>query len=213
VAALLQELKQIFGLIDIQDLKGTLPHYEAAVAALVRQYGRASAGIAARFYSQAREEAHVKSVFTPHHAELPSLSEVKSNVRWATKSLWSQEPDIKSARTLLDGAVDQMVLGVGRDTIVDNVHRDRDARGWARVPEAGCCAFCAMLATRGAVYKNEQTADFQAHDGDRCHVEPIFTAYEPSAQVREWQALWSSSTQGHNGKDAINAFRNALGHN
>jgi hypothetical protein len=213
VAALLRELKQLFGLIDIQNLRGTLPQYEAAVAALVRQYGRASAGVAARFYSQSRDLAHVKGSFTPKHAALPGLDEVTANVKYATKDLWSREPDVESAQTLLDNSVDKLVLDVGRDTIIDNVHRDREAKAWARVPEPGACAFCVMLATRGAVYDERRTADFQAHNGERCHVEPVFNAYEPSAQIREWQALWSSSTKGHSGKNAINAFRRALGNN
>jgi hypothetical protein len=61
---------------------------------------------------------------------------------------------------------------------------DRKAKGWARIPEPGACSSALMLATRGAVYRSEKGGDFKSHDNCRCHVEPVFTAYEPSAQVR-----------------------------
>ncbi|MBQ1163438.1 hypothetical protein KBZ21_42380, partial [Streptomyces sp. A73] len=37
----------------------------------------------------------------------------------------------------------------------------------------GACAFCKMLAVRGAVYERD-TANFRAHDGCHCGVVPIF---------------------------------------
>lgn len=51
----------------------------------------------------------------------------------------------------------------------DNVERERrglrgPVLGWARVLVGEVnCPFCAMLASRGAVYKSERTAGFQAH--------------------------------------------------
>jgi len=44
----------------------------------------------------------------------------------------------------------------------------------------------------------------------RCFAQPIFTSYQPSAQVRGWQSLYQSSTQGVRGGAAMrNAFRKA----
>ena len=44
----------------------------------------------------------------------------------------------------------------------------------------------------------------------RCHAEPVFTAYEPSARMREAQATWAQATKGRYGADARAAFRQAL---
>ncbi|MGY1440156.1 VG15 protein [Streptomyces reniochalinae] len=33
--------------------------------------------------------------------------------------------------------------------------RDRRCIGWRRVASGSCCSFCAMLASRGAVYKDQ----------------------------------------------------------
>jgi hypothetical protein len=208
-----REVASAWRLIQLGDLRTTLPRFAAAVAALVQRYGLASASLAADYYDSARAAAGISGRFTVMPADPPGLDQVEAEVGWATRVLWSAEPDTESARTMVTGAADRMVLDTGRATISDAVQSDRAARGWARVPEAGCCAFCAMLATRGAVYKTEQTADFRAHDHDRCHIEPVFGQYEPTAQVREWQALWEKSTAGKSGAAARAAFRKALGHN
>ena len=67
------------------------------------------------------------------------------------------------ARDALRGAGTRMVMMGGRDTVTHAVRTDKLARGWERVIEPGACGFCAMLAGRGAVYK-ESTVDFRAHD-------------------------------------------------
>ncbi|MBQ1164427.1 hypothetical protein KBZ21_41300, partial [Streptomyces sp. A73] len=48
-----------------------------------------------------------------------------------------------------------------------------DARARVATAALGACAFCKMLAVRGAVYERD-TANFRAHDGCHCGVVPIF---------------------------------------
>ena len=198
-------------LLDTSRLRASIPVLAAAAAALVARYGQVSAMLAAQYYEAARLDAGVAGRFSPVPADPADLDAVTEVVKWATRDLWTPEPDVAPARAAAVAATEKLVLDAGRDTITGAVLADRKARGWARVTQPGACYFCVMLATRGAVYKTEATAGFQAHDHDHCHPEPVFTAYEPSAQVREWQALWSESTAGHSGKAAIAAFRAALG--
>lgn len=198
------------GLLNVSRLKLTLPQLSAAVAALVHRYGQASALIAVRYYETARLEAGIAGKFTPVQVTPPGLDAVTEAVKWATRELWTATPDVQPARAATQAVTEKLVLDTGRDTIIGAVQADRKARAWARVPEPGACYFCVMLATRGAVY-SEHTADFRTHDHCRCHPEPVFTAYEPSAQIRDWQALWRESTAGHSGKAAVAAFRAALG--
>jgi hypothetical protein len=194
-------------LLHVGALKLTLPRLSVAVAALVHQYGRASAALAVHYYEERRLEAGVTGKFTPVPADPASADAVDEAVRWATRDLWSRQPDVTAARRSVQAVSEKLALDTGRDTVIGAVHADRKARGWARVTEPGACYFCAMLATRGMAYRSEKTADFRSHDHCRCHAEPVFTAYEPSAQIREWQALWHGSTRGHSGKAAIKAFR------
>jgi hypothetical protein len=118
---------------------------------------------------------------------------------------------VSNAQTLVKGVTQKMVVDTGRNTLIAAIEADKKARGWARVPRDTCCHFCAMLATRGAVYKSEQTASFQAHDGDHCLPMPLFADhYEPPAHVRQWEQIYRDSTRGKSNAAARNAFRVAL---
>jgi hypothetical protein len=210
-AALAREVAAVWqALLNVAQLAKTLPDLSAVIAALVGQYGSASAAVAADYYGTARLNAGVSGLFTVVPASPPDHGQVDAGVRWATKGLWTPAPDPVPALKLTQAAVETLVLDTGRDTLIGAVETDRKARGFARHTEPGCCYFCAMLATRGDVYRSRQSASFQAHPGDRCQPEPVFTAYEPPAQVREWQQLWRSSTRGTSGKDAVAAFRQAF---
>jgi hypothetical protein len=88
------------------------------------------------------------------------------------------------------------------------IEADREALGWARVARPGACYWCAMQATRGAVFETEESASFKPHNDCHCTVEPLFGRhYEPPAHVRGWQALYKESTDGE--ADKLNAFRRA----
>jgi hypothetical protein len=176
--------------------------------------------LAARQYAQQRKAA-VGGGFSPRPADPPPVEQVAQTVDWAVQPLWSADvltqplteagsSAIADAKARLAASTERLVQDTGRDTIIGNVQRDRQAKAWARIPEPGACSFCLMLATRGAVYRSEKTAEFKSHDNCRCHVEPVFTAYEPSAAVRQAQALWASSTRGKSGNAAQIAFRQAV---
>lgn len=106
------------------------------------------------------------------------------------------------------GAASRHVLTGSRETMLTLVQADEVALGWARVTDGDPCAFCAMLASRGPVYKSAATAGFKAHDNCACSAEAVFarTAAWPG-DARDYQRLWYASTRGYSGKDAINAFR------
>lgn len=209
-AALMLQVQQAWArLLDTADLAGSVPHLSAAVAALVHRYGTAQALAAAEYYGEVREASGVTGKFVPRQADPAPPEQVAAAVEWATRNLWTPEPDPEPALVMTQGAAQLLALDTGRDTLLDAVRDDRKARGWAREPRPGCCYFCAMLATRGGAYGSRKTASFRAHDHDRCVPVPVFGVYEPPAHVREWEALWRESTKGKSGKAAIAAFRQA----
>jgi len=121
----------------------------------------------------------------------------------------------------VEAAAGKMVADVGRNELIEAIEADRQARGWARVTRPGACAFCLMLATRGAVYKDEGAAgrdsnvkfvgagSYKFHDHCRCTIQPLFGAiYEPPEHIREAKRLYRESTKGEG--DKLNAFRRAL---
>lgn len=196
--------------LDVTDLASGLPTFTKQIAALTTKYGAASGTLAAYQYRQARAASGVTSPFTVRPTKPAPLQQVGQSLDWATQPLWSDQPDLVTAKTNVNGVVEKLVLGVGRQTIVDNVHRDTKAHGWARITEPVPCAFCALLAIRGAVYRSDKSADFQAHDHCRCHAEPLFAPYEPSEQIQQWQQLYKDSTTGGSSARTRKQWRQAF---
>jgi hypothetical protein len=203
------DLTAAWASLDVANLRKSLPNFQLAVGAIVRRYGLAAGAMAVRFYRDQRVAAGVVGPFTPRPAPLPPLEQVAKTVDWATQPLWAASPDVTAAQSNVVAVSERLVLDVGRQTVTDNAARDRHAKGWARITEPGACAFCLMLATRGAVYK-QHSADFLTHTNCRCHAEPVFTAYEPPARIREAQAVYRRSTAGLRGSAALRAFRQAV---
>lgn len=206
---IVREVDQAWHLLNPADLQSTLPRFKTAVLALAHRYGLASGALAARFYQQMRRDAGIAGRAPLKVADPATAEQVSRVIDWATKPLWG-EPDIPAAQTNVAGAAEKLVLDVGRATILDTVQADPRARGWARITELAPCAFCALLAIRGAVYRTGKTGGFQAHDHCRCHAEPVFTAYEPPARVREWQQLYRDTTTGGNAAKTRREWRRAF---
>lgn len=109
----------------------------------------------------------------------------QTGLRDALKSGKSPEEARDVAFTRTSGSVSRHVLSGGRGTILKSVAEDKAALGWTRVTDGNPCAFCALLAGRGPVYKEEGTADFQAHD----HCVPAGTLVSgplPELGFRRW---------------------------
>jgi hypothetical protein len=215
-------LREAWPLLDLHSLAASMPRFLAAVQAIVARYGQASAAAALDYYASERLAAGVPGRPVLRIAPTQPDAVIESAVQWATTDLYGPiSPEVESvALQRLEGAVSNLVLDQGRDTIIAAVREDKYAKGWARVTSPGACSFCVMLALRagaGMLYTSKQTANFRAHTPNgrsgglcQCHAEPVFTAHEPSAHMREMQALWEDSTKGRHGNDARNAFRQAM---
>ncbi|HWM40125.1 MAG TPA: hypothetical protein VNS49_23770 [Streptomyces sp.] len=220
---LVRDMRRLRRLIVPQRLQESAPEWIEAVRATVDQYGDASASLAADFYEAERVAARVTGTFTVPLIEPPVPEKTESSLRWATKDLWPRDQEqatpaqLEPMETRLDAAeakaeqvVQKLVTDQARDTVREAVRRDRQATGWARAAAIGACAFCKMLASRGAVY-GEDTADFRAHDGCHCGVIPIFRGqrFELSDKAKEWERLYREYAAPHSG-DQLARFRRAL---
>ncbi|MFC0622825.1 VG15 protein [Kribbella deserti] len=112
--------------------------------------------------------------------------------------------------------LERLVMNGGRSTTWSIAARDKRALGWARVSKSGTpCGWCAMLISRGAVYRSEQSALFsdgdKYHDNCHCDTVIVFTAAQfesPRFDLnREYAELWPEVTKGLNGKAALKAWR------
>lgn len=85
---------------------------------------------------------------------------------------------------------------LARVTVLDAARRDGGPVAWMRVAEPGACRFCRMLATRGPVYRAQETASMTSrgtryHANCRCRIVPVSSAAKRDEFVRAGQAEWS----------------------
>lgn len=94
---------------------------------------------------------------------------------------------------------------------------DKRTVGYVRLSRTGTpCGWCAMLISRGAVYKSEQSAQYadgdKYHDNCNCYAMPIFSREQYGSSDlfkvnREYAVLWPKVTKGLSGKAAVSAWR------
>lgn len=114
----------------------------------------------------------------------------------------------------------KLVLDGGRDTVDEAIRADEDAIGWARITDGDPCAFCAMQASRGFVFKSAATAGEKYHAGCACTAMARFRGEDTPlpAMNQELSDLWGRTAShfgaahypGDNGKAARRAWRRAL---
>lgn len=97
------------------------------------------------------EESEPESLFTARLA--PAIP----RDRLTTTANWALGADGDKALDRLAGATQRAVFDGARETTMLNVDLVPGTR-WAREARPGACAFCRMLATRGAVYRTEADA-------------------------------------------------------
>lgn len=120
----------------------------------------------------------------------------------------------------LAGSATTLALEAGREVVRDATGGDEEAIGWIRVPDADPCSWCAMLASRGAVYRSAETAGraknsefvgegmFKWHDHCGCTAVPVFRDDDPLLQrADDLYEQWLRETQGHSGEAARKAWR------
>lgn len=222
---LVRDMRGLRRLIMPSRLRESVPDWLAAMNAVVAQYARTSSALAADFYDAQREAAGVPGPFTVPVADPPPDEQTEASLRWATKDLWPRDPEdpattaaqrepidvrLAQAEKKAEQVAQKLVTDTGRGTVQEAVRQDRQATAWARSAARGACAFCKLLASRGAVYKRE-TAVFRAHDGCHCGVIPVFKGqrFELSDHAREWERIYREFAAPHS-RDQLRRFRLAL---
>lgn len=129
------------------------------------------------------------------------------------KALNQIEDAHSAAGSIGSGTVDALGMDGGREVINKAIREDRLVKLVARGTSSDPCAFCAMLASRGFVYKSEKTA-YVGDDVEKvhinCHCFPI-VRFVRTSQLPEmnayFQEKWYEVTDGLSGGDATRAWR------
>jgi hypothetical protein len=169
-----------------------------ATTALVIGYRRGSAALAGAYYTAARVSegestgARIALAVTVDPEQLAASMYVTTRVR--TRAGEPVPEDVRQAAlTRVSGAVTRHVLDGGRQTILNTVATDPSALGWARVTDGDPCFFCLTLASRGAVYKTEKSASFQAHDHCGCSAMAVFSKNTVIPDHAKWRDVYEAA--------------------
>lgn len=220
-AQVVRQMLAAWPLLDPQDLDATFRRWLTVVSPIVQTQRRASATLASAYLSAFRTLelgvdagpfAPVPAGPAPARAVATSmLITGPATIRSARAGGVASAIAVNRAQGRAAAAAMRHALNGGRETVVSSLERDRLSLGWSRVTSAKPCAFCAMLASRGPVYRSEGTADFHAHDHCSCAAEPVYrrdAAWAPGA--RRLRELWDSSTGDARGPEKLAVFRQAI---
>lgn len=185
--------------LDLSAVQATLTRWvESSERIIVAQYVR-SANLAAQ-YGGLRERLELGPNATGSDlisaADVITLEEMRPSLlvtgpgrlfetlrKGNTLEVAGEKAQVAAARS-----AQRLALSGGRKTLL------RTGVGYRRVTSGKPCAFCAMLASRGAVYHDHESAGFQAHDGCNCHPEPVYRRGEtPPPQTQEWKDVYSEA--------------------
>lgn len=153
-------------------------------AELVDSYGRAASLIAAEWYEDLRPSGGFDPVIL-----FPDLDALQRDMNWALKDLIAKEQaDYESAIRHSIEVADLATMDTARRTTVENLRRDPLDVRYMRHASASACAFCAMLASRQAVYRSSDAAGVAAHR--KCHCIPVPVWPGDDAEEAPYVANW-----------------------
>lgn len=183
------------------------------MVALVEGYGPISATLAADYYDEIRDAAGARGRFTAAPVEAVEADRIRSSAAWAAQPVFSG--DEAGARARLTGIAQRYVQESGRQTLIANARRDRARPRYARSPHGKTCAWCILLASRGAVYHSEETAGALGnfHDDCDCQIVPAFDDDDLPYDVDAMNALYIEGRKNATGNTdkAIAASMRELG--
>lgn len=207
------EASILWNRLDINDLDGSTPYWLASNVRAVNQRMVQSQSVAGTYlndYRQAEIGLAATVVLaaptgTPDALRLSGPVRIK---RLIAGGMGAREA-YEGAFTKFAGMARRQSMMGGRLTIAKTVGRDRRAIGWRRVTDGKPCAFCAMLASRGPVYKDAAAADglmYHAHCG--CTAEPEYSnAWTPTEDEERYLQAYTDARYAEANRDTSEVLK------
>jgi hypothetical protein len=176
----------------------------------------AAAALAARYLRQhsALEGVRITPRRAPvDQAQIATALRVTGPVAFKTnlRDSGSDTVALRAMQERLRGSAQRLTLTGDRQTVMDAVTESPAIAGYRRVTSGTPCAFCSMLATRGAVY-SKATVGFQAHDHCSCTPEPLYEHEPEPASITRLRAEWDQVTAEASGTAKLTAWRRHWDH-
>jgi hypothetical protein len=217
-AGVADDVRRAWPLLSLGDLDRSFPAYAEALVPSIQARREASQALGGLYYESLRASEGVSGSFALQVAADLATDRLLTSLR-VTGPVAAKRSIAKGAnpaQALAAGqsatirAASRHVLDGGRTAILKTMLLDDKAQGWQRVTDGRPCAFCAMLVSRGAVYKREATGDFLSHDGCGCQAVPFWERKpEQTAQAEEFRRLYDAVAKGYAAPVARARFRRA----
>ena len=123
--------------------------------ALGNQYASATGEVAAVFSGELMELQDVKKPVAPETLALPPAKSWFALAGFGASDRVMERGGMLLAYSLIAGGMTKRLTEFAADTMIGNASIQSVSTSAARVPKTGCCAWCGMLASRGAVYSTE----------------------------------------------------------
>jgi hypothetical protein len=215
-AASVRDILTIWSQLSMQDVRSSWPALKTAIAALIQNRYRQAATLGTTYYQQARQAANVPGVVELASPEMPGDDLVSATLDatgpYGMLGRIKQGQQVAQAAqnsgVIMAGAGQRLITNGARQAVLQSVDADKRAVAWMRVTSANPCAFCSLLASRGAVYRSEASASFESHAHCACVAAPAFSRADAQAtRNNPLYKQYKQATKGTSGKDAVNAWR------
>lgn len=192
------DLEQVWESLDGAGVTDTRQALVGVLPDLTGVYASAVGLVAVEWYESLRRDSGVRSSFAAVTADPPGPRQLEEIVRWGVAPMAPGDGfvgDRAAAFAHVAGSVERTVLDVDRQTQVVNARRDPARPRFARDTAADACAWCAMLATRGAAYRSAESAS-ASHDHCKCVPVPEFpdNPYQPPDHYAAFEDAYTRAT-------------------
>jgi len=218
------ELLRLWPLLDPDDIDGTEVRWLRATASALQERYRISQELALRYLIGFRgvELGAAAQPFAPGVARLLPADQLVTSLRVTgpatvkrlTGAGLTPQKAADTALTRVLGAGSRLVQAGGRGALERGIQTDTAALGYQRVTRSGACAFCALLAGRGPVYKDARSAGddgHRYHDHCHCQAEPV---YSRSSELPPTSAAYRAAyyeAEGSTLQEKVASMRHILG--
>lgn len=153
------DLTQIVEALAGEDPHVTQDALREVTPEIVLPYAAQAGEMTSAVYLDDRDAAGINTPYPVSTAPvLPTEERLRALAGWATTLLFANPAATAAVIERLAGGVTRAIYDVHRDTVWDLGANDSVPVRYQRMAQPGCCAFCAMLASRGAAYASEASA-------------------------------------------------------
>lgn len=171
-------------IIQANDLDGSFAAYGATAVPLIQSAHQGASLLGAGYYAAHRiasgmpdtgPEAVLAAPLDVNQILSALITTGQAAVKLALGNGSEMDQALLIAQSRTAGAVFRLVANGARFTVANTAEADPDCQRWRRVTDGSPCKFCQMLAGRGAVYLDRDTAVGRAyHDRCGCYAEPVY---------------------------------------